>query len=166
MYKDYCQVTKSGEFSNFLMAWEILDWYKKAVLLTRELEVEMEAIALSRIGRVYDKVLKMKSKAKENFKRSIELALTMLPRTFNNEGECYFLLDNFKINVMTAGFGPSVLKGHPYLSTQQLKKHSLVQTLVCMVNKEKSSARRVTCFPFVKADHSTIVLRIRSENLF
>ena len=102
MYKEYCSVTKSGEFSNFLMAWEILDWYKKAVLLTRELEVEMEAIALSRIGRVYDKVLKMKSKAKENFRRSIGLALTMLPRTFNSEGECYCFLQNFNHLVLTS----------------------------------------------------------------
>jgi hypothetical protein len=39
------------------MIYEIIDWYKQAVLRTREMtEVEVEAIALSRIGKVYDKV--------------------------------------------------------------------------------------------------------------
>lgn len=72
------------------MAWDILDWYKKAVLLTRELEVEMEAIALSRIGRFYDVVFKIKSRAREAFTAAISLALSMHPRTFDNDGESTF----------------------------------------------------------------------------
>ena len=68
------------------MTWEILDWYKKAVLLTREVDVEMEAIALSRIGELYDKIFKLKSNAARNFKRAIQLALSLYPQAFNNEG--------------------------------------------------------------------------------
>lgn len=46
----------------------------------------MEAIAVSRLGRVYDKVLKLKEKAKEYYKHSIQLAHSMYPRTFAMEG--------------------------------------------------------------------------------
>ena len=46
----------------------------------------MEAIALSRIGRVYDEVLKKKDKAKEYFRRSVQLAHSLHPRTFNSQG--------------------------------------------------------------------------------
>ena len=49
--------------------------------------MELEAIAVSRIGRVYDKVLKLKYRAKEYYKLSIQLAFSMHPRTFNTEGE-------------------------------------------------------------------------------
>ena len=53
------------------MAWETLDWYKKAVLKTREVDVEMEAVALSRIGELYDVVFKLKPNAKKYFKTHI-----------------------------------------------------------------------------------------------
>ena len=89
LYARYCEGERNCEME---MAWDILDWYKKAVLLTHELEVEIEAIAISRIGRLYDKVFKLKSKARENFKAAIALALSMHPRTFNNDGETYFEL--------------------------------------------------------------------------
>ena len=51
------------------------------------LQTEMEAIALSCLGHVYDKVLKMKVKAKENFMRSIQLAESLHPKTFNLQGQ-------------------------------------------------------------------------------
>ncbi|XP_065053598.1 uncharacterized protein LOC135682566 [Rhopilema esculentum] len=82
LLEKYCK--KDGAV-DMTMAWEVLDWYKKAALATREIEVEMEAIALSRIGKLYDEVFAIKSKARENFKRAIELAISMHPRTFNNE---------------------------------------------------------------------------------
>ena len=60
----------------------------QATLRTREVtEVELEAIAVSRIGRVYDKVLKLKYRAKEYYKLAIQLAFSMHPRTFNTEGK-------------------------------------------------------------------------------
>ena len=89
LLEKYCK--KDGAV-DMTMAWEVLDWYKKAALATREIEVEMEAIALSRIGKLYDEVFTIKSKARENFKRAIELAISMHPRTFNNEGEkCLYI---------------------------------------------------------------------------
>lgn len=72
---------------NIDMVYEVIDWHKQAVLRTREItEVEVEAIALSRIGKVYDRVLKLKSKAKEYLMRSMQLANSMHPRTFHGEG--------------------------------------------------------------------------------
>ncbi|XP_028392853.1 uncharacterized protein LOC114517357 [Dendronephthya gigantea] len=70
---------------NVDMVWEVVDWYKRAILLTREKDVEFEAIGHSRLGRVYDQVLKLKNKAKENFMRCLELVNSMYPRVFTTE---------------------------------------------------------------------------------
>ena len=70
---------------NVDMVWEVVDWYKQAILLTREKDVEFEAIGHSRLGRVYDQVLKLKIKAKENFMRCLELVNSMYPRVFTSE---------------------------------------------------------------------------------
>jgi len=47
----------------------------------------MEAIAASRLGGLYDKVLRMKSRAKDYFKYSMELAGSMEPRNFTGESK-------------------------------------------------------------------------------
>jgi DnaJ-domain-containing protein 1 len=70
---------------NVDMVWEVIDFYKQAILLTRERDVEFEAIGHSRLGRVYDQVLKLKVKAKENFMRCLELCNSMHPRVFTSE---------------------------------------------------------------------------------
>ncbi|OWF51011.1 hypothetical protein KP79_PYT19606 [Mizuhopecten yessoensis] len=80
------QTIKGDEMVNMDMVWDVVDWFKVAVLRTRErTEMEQEAIAASRLGKIYDKVLKMKDKAKEYVMRSIQLAHSMHPRTFNSE---------------------------------------------------------------------------------
>ena len=95
------QVLKEEEDLNMDMVWAVVDWYKQAALLTRENDVELEAIALSRLGKVYDSVLKMKAKAQENLKRSIQLAMSLHPRTFNSEGKhCILCLLEFIIRVI------------------------------------------------------------------
>ena len=38
------------------MVWEVVDWLRQAVQLTRDRDIEMEALALSSLGKVYDKV--------------------------------------------------------------------------------------------------------------
>ena len=53
-------------------------------------QVESEAAALSRLGLLFYKVLKLKSKAKENFMRCMQLALAMTPRFPENEGEIQY----------------------------------------------------------------------------
>ncbi len=85
MYEEY--ELEDDDPSAGAMIWEVLDWYKQAVVLTRECDVEVEAIAISRIGRVYDKVLNMKVRARENFKKAIQLAMSLHPRTFTTDGK-------------------------------------------------------------------------------
>ncbi|KAK3092544.1 hypothetical protein FSP39_004187 [Pinctada imbricata] len=77
-------VLKDQESLNMEMIWDIIDWYRSAMLLTRDLDMEAEAIAASRLGRVYDKVLKLKVQAKQYYRQAISLAESMHPRTFNN----------------------------------------------------------------------------------
>lgn len=49
-------ITTETEDLNINMVWEVIDWYRNAVLLIRERDLELEAIALSSLGRVYAKV--------------------------------------------------------------------------------------------------------------
>ena len=60
---------------NFDMVWEVVDCYMEAIVLAKEINIEVEAIALSRLGSVYDKILKDKIRAKTYFTRSIQLAI-------------------------------------------------------------------------------------------
>lgn len=50
--------------------------------------MELEAVAVSCLGRVYDKVLKLKEKAKEYYKHVLQLAQSMHPRIVTGEGKC------------------------------------------------------------------------------
>ncbi|XP_013390038.1 uncharacterized protein LOC106158541 [Lingula anatina] len=81
------------------MIWEVIDWYKQAILLSREHEVEMEAIALSRLGSVYDKVLKIKLMAKKYFNRCMSLVMALHPKSFHSEDwyvECTSALQRYQ----------------------------------------------------------------------
>ncbi|XP_041458958.1 uncharacterized protein LOC121410748 isoform X2 [Lytechinus variegatus] len=64
--------------------WTVIDFYKQAAMLCRDKDLEQEAIAYSRLGRVYGKVLKASSRGKDYYKKAIQLALSMTPRTFHD----------------------------------------------------------------------------------
>ncbi|KAK3102669.1 hypothetical protein FSP39_013052 [Pinctada imbricata] len=66
------------------MIWDIVDWYRSAILLTRDLDMEAEAIAYARLGKLYDQVLKLKVQAKQYYTQALSLAESMHPRTFND----------------------------------------------------------------------------------
>ncbi|XP_069111849.1 uncharacterized protein [Argopecten irradians] len=104
--KMYHQLTMEEEALNMDMAWEVVDWYKLAIIRTRDVtEVELEAVALSRLGSLYHKVLKMKDKAKRYLMRSIHLAHSMHPRTFNNDDwfkECSEILQAYQKETVSA----------------------------------------------------------------
>ena len=59
--------------------------YKKSILLTREMNIEIECIAMCRTGRVYDKVLKLKTLAKRCFMTALNLSQALYPRNFLND---------------------------------------------------------------------------------
>jgi len=48
---------------------------------------------VSRLGGVYDKVLKLKSKAKDYFNICMQLAVSMQPRNFSGESKQTLLCD-------------------------------------------------------------------------
>jgi hypothetical protein len=56
---------------NMDLAWTAADTYKQAVLLAKEHNVEGEAIASSRLGKLYDKVLKLEGPAKQLYKHAV-----------------------------------------------------------------------------------------------
>lgn len=65
--------------------WQVIDFYSESIVLTRENDVEQEAISLTRIGVVYHRVLLQKTKAKEVLMRVLQLAQTLQPRNLNEE---------------------------------------------------------------------------------
>jgi tetratricopeptide (TPR) repeat protein len=93
------QVLSTEEELNIDLVWEVIDWYKRAILLTKEKEVEFEAIACSRLGHVYANVLKLKTRAKDYYMRCIQLAGSLHPRTFNDQDwykECAAALEKYQ----------------------------------------------------------------------
>lgn len=49
-------VIQDEEILNIDVVWEVVDWLCRAAQLTRDHDLEMEAMALSSLGKVYDKV--------------------------------------------------------------------------------------------------------------
>ncbi|KAK6169075.1 hypothetical protein SNE40_020196 [Patella caerulea] len=86
-------VVSEEENVNFDVVWDIIDWYRKAINLTHGNDIEMEAIAHGRIGKIYDKILKLKDRARLYYTQCIELANTLIPRTVYEE-EWYRLATN------------------------------------------------------------------------
>jgi len=88
---------------DFRMMWTILDMYKDAVLLTRERDIENEACALSRLGRMYDKIFKLKGKAHAYYRRTFDLVQTLLPKDMSKctwYSECKEALERFQRNII------------------------------------------------------------------
>ncbi|KAK7479791.1 hypothetical protein BaRGS_00028971 [Batillaria attramentaria] len=76
-------VTQNEEDLNIDMVWEVVDWFRRAAMLTREHDLEQE-------------VLKMKDRAKKCLTRVLELANTMedvdkLTKKFNEATKIEFL---------------------------------------------------------------------------
>lgn len=56
------------------------------VLSAHCVDVEAEAIAQSRLGMLYDKVLRLKIYSTKCFKQCLQLANTLVPRDFTTDG--------------------------------------------------------------------------------
>ena len=79
--------------------------------LNHVLQVEMEAIAMSRLGSVYDKVLKLKSRAKLYFKICMQLATSMQPRNFSGESKP---IVSFYAQLETLSITENAVKSYAY----------------------------------------------------
>lgn len=65
------------------LVWLAIDKFKEAAVLAREQDTEAEGTALSRLGHVYKKVLKMEGTAHHYYFKAVELALTFPPGRVN-----------------------------------------------------------------------------------
>lgn len=73
-----------SEMLNMEMVWNILDIYKASELQSRNVDIENEAIALSRQGRLFSKILNLRSKAHTYYMASFELATALHPKDMTN----------------------------------------------------------------------------------
>ena len=76
---------RNQECINFDFIWGLADMFKQATMLVREQDLEQEAIGLSRLGKVFDELLKLPDKAKGYYRQSFQLATALFPRTFNTK---------------------------------------------------------------------------------
>ncbi|XP_053374407.1 uncharacterized protein LOC123532262 [Mercenaria mercenaria] len=93
------KVLMDEETLNIDMVWEVIDWYKNAILKVRDIDMKQEAMALHKIGVVYDKVFKIKFRAKIYLKKALELAQSMVPQCFASEDwykECTSILERYQ----------------------------------------------------------------------
>ena len=65
--------------------WQVIDFYSESIVLTRENDVEQEAISLSKLGILYHKVLLQKGRAKEYLMKVLQLAHSLQPRNLSEE---------------------------------------------------------------------------------
>jgi len=72
------------------LLWDMADRYKHALLLTRGRDVENEAIAHSRLGRVFGRFLRDKQKAHDHYRQALEIAETLKPRVMTGH-DCAML---------------------------------------------------------------------------
>lgn len=95
-----------------------LDCFKEAVLLARELDVESEAIALSMLGKAYDRVLRLRDKAGAYYLRCMQLAASMAPRCFTSEpwyAECRDALQRFQAQAAARDEAARQAEREPFL---------------------------------------------------
>lgn len=72
-----------GEALDMERVWTAFDKYAEAAVLTRGKDIETEAIAIARRGRVYAKVMRNESTARPLLLEATRLAATLAPRSFH-----------------------------------------------------------------------------------
>ena len=63
----------NDETPNMNLIFDAMDWFKSAALKARGFDLEQEAIACHHIGRIYEKVIKLKGRAKEYYMQVLSL---------------------------------------------------------------------------------------------
>jgi len=79
----YSNSISNDEFLNLDQMWIVADFYKLSADLSHENNLEGEAIAFSRLGRVFNKIFKTKEKAHHYYRFALQIALTLVPRDFS-----------------------------------------------------------------------------------
>lgn len=81
------------------LIYDVIEWYNQAVNFAGEIGLVQEAIARSRLGNVYDKVLKNTDLAKVHFKKCFELVEALKPHNFSSYpwyNECIAALKRYQ----------------------------------------------------------------------
>ncbi|MCO5603399.1 hypothetical protein L7F22_057549 [Adiantum nelumboides] len=73
-----------------------LDCYRQASIATRELDMESEAVAVSRIGKLYSDVLKLPEEAHKYHFQALRLALTVMSPSIERAEWYQYCLDKVK----------------------------------------------------------------------
>lgn len=129
MFDDY--VMQSESF-NFEVVWIILDMYKAAEMHCRNVDIENEAIAFARQGRIFCKILNLRSKAKTCYRASFDLGTALHPKDMTNCDwfkECKIALEDFQKSKLREQEAKKQSERAPYLSKMKdvldnLKFHS------------------------------------------
>jgi len=79
----------SDETTNMDLVFEALDWFKNASIMARGFDLEQEAIACHHIGRIFEKIIKLKGRAKEYYMQVMNLTEACKPRTFYGKSWYY-----------------------------------------------------------------------------
>ncbi|KAJ6644303.1 hypothetical protein Bhyg_09270 [Pseudolycoriella hygida] len=121
-----------SEDLKFEMVWNILDMYKASELHCRDVDIENEALAFSRQGRIFYKILNLRSKAHQYYRASFDLAVTLHPKDMNNVEwfkECKLALEDLQQSKMREEEEKREKERAPYLAQLKpvldvLKSHS------------------------------------------
>lgn len=121
-----------SEVLNFEMVWNILDMYKASEMHCRNVDLENEAIAFGRQGRIFYKVLNLRSKAHKYYRASFDLATALHPRDMNNCDwfkECKIALEDFQQSKLREEDAKKEKERAPYLGKMKevldlLRSHS------------------------------------------
>ncbi|KAH7439817.1 hypothetical protein KP509_04G077700 [Ceratopteris richardii] len=77
---------------------DALDFYRQASLATRELDMESEAVAMSRIGKVYSDVLSLPEKAHKYHYQAVRLALTVMSPSIERSDWYKYSVEKVKLH--------------------------------------------------------------------
>lgn len=121
------QVMQSEEL-DFEMVWTILDLYKASEMHSRNIDIENEAIALSRQGRLFQKFFKLHSKAHTYYRASFDLAISLHPKdmsSFDWFKECKIALEEHQKAKVRAEEAKKDKERAPYLEKMKKKLDAL-----------------------------------------
>lgn len=107
-----------SEQLKFEMVWTILDMYKASEMHCRNVDIENEAIAFSRQGRIFYKILNLRSKAHTYYRASFDLATALHPRDMSNCDwfkECKIALEDLQQSKLREEEAKKEKERAPYL---------------------------------------------------
>lgn len=125
-------IVMQSEELNLDMVWNILDLYKASEIHCRNVDIENEAIAYSRQGRIFYKILNFRDKAHKYYRAAFDLATALHPKDMSSCDwfkECKIALEDFQKSKVREEEARKAKERAPYLGKMKdvldaLKSHS------------------------------------------